>query len=99
MHIVIRHGPKTHTIQAEPHDQVKKLMEIAEEVTGVLARKQKLVFKGRVLTANMDLEEAKVKEGSTIMLIAATSQMTQVSWQNHASQIQRGDRHCSQGPT
>ena len=93
MQIAIRQGPKTHIVQAEPQEQVKKLMELAEEVTGVLARKQKLVFKGKVLAAHMTLEEAKVKEGSTLMLIAATSQMTQVSWHNHATQVHRGDHH------
>ncbi|KAK9838588.1 hypothetical protein WJX84_008864 [Apatococcus fuscideae] len=38
---------------------------------------KKLVFKGKVLAEDKTLEEAKVKEGSTLMLIAAASQMTQ----------------------
>ncbi|KAK9821058.1 hypothetical protein WJX74_007058 [Apatococcus lobatus] len=77
MQVAIRHGQKVHMVQAEPQDRIKALMSLAEQLTGVLVRKQKLVFKGKVLAEDKTLEEAKVKEGSTLMLIAAASQMTQ----------------------
>ena len=93
MQVSIRHGQKVHVAQAKSQDQVLELMKQAEEATGVLVRKQKLVFKGKVLAASMTLDQAKVKEGSTLMLIAAASQMTQVSLQKHAALVPAGDRH------
>ena len=62
-------------------------MQQVEDLTGVFVRKQKLIFKGKVLTAGLILDEIKgLKDGSLLMLVAAAGQMTQVS-----SNLQRSD--------
>ena len=75
----MRQGSTLHTIEVQPGDTVQAAMDQIEGLTGILARKQKLIFKGKVLTATMTLEEAKLKNESLLMLVAAAGQMTQVS--------------------
>lgn len=56
------------------------MMQKVEDLTGVFVRKQKLIFKGKVLAAGHILEEVKgMKDGSVLMLVAAAGQTTQVS--------------------
>eukprot|EP00803_Ostreobium_quekettii_P006011 evm.model.scf_97.6 EVM.evm.TU.scf_97.6 scf_97:111571-113332(-) len=49
------------------------LMAESIHVQGVIARKQKLIFKGRVLDPGQRLHDAKVKAGSKILMISSTA--------------------------
>lgn len=57
---------------------VDELTSKVEEVTGVLARQQRLIHKGKVLAKGSSLAEAKLKDGSKVMLLSISSSATQV---------------------
>ncbi len=83
MLLSIRQGPSVHSVKLEPGDTVASLMQQLEDLTGVFVRKQKLIFKGKVLAPSNVLTEIKgLKDGSVLMLVTAAGQMTQVSMQH-----------------
>jgi hypothetical protein len=49
-----------------------------EEASGILARHQRLIYRGKVLGTSGALSEAKIKDGSKIMLVASSGTATQV---------------------
>lgn len=59
-------------------DSVDDLNEKVEEASGVLARHQRLIYKGKVLAKGTSLAELKLKHGSKVMLMASSSTATQV---------------------
>ena len=78
--VKVRQGTAVHCVDIQPEDTVDKLNKQLESLTGIFARKQKLIFKGKVLLTDMKLDRVHgLKEGSVIMLVAAAGQLTQVS--------------------
>ncbi len=49
-----------------------------EEVSGIFARHQRLIYKGKLLAKGASMAEAKLKDGSKVMLMASSSTATQV---------------------
>lgn len=74
----IKHGKSTHEVTADSSTFVSDIMQQIEQMTGVLARDQKLVCQGKVLNPKSSIEESKLKSGSKLMLLAGGSQ-TQVA--------------------
>ena len=74
MRLFVQHGQTTFEMQAQTEELIEDLMARLETVSGVLARQQKLILKGKVLDSRATLSEANVtKDGAKIMLIASAS--------------------------
>ena len=64
--------PLSPHIQQQQQQQQQDLSSLLVDKTGVLARQQKLVFKGKVLTGSpRPLTSLGVKDGATLLLLAA----------------------------
>lgn len=78
--VSVKHGPINHEISVPEDSSVAALQQAVETATGVFARKQKLIFKGKVLEAKDQLKAKNIINGSKIMLLAGDgSTQTQVS--------------------
>lgn len=69
--LTIKFGVKSIAVSVPASSNVSDLMEQLQTTTDVLPRVQKLIFKGKVLTPDMTLKDAQLKNGSKIMLMAA----------------------------
>ena len=78
MKVRVKHGAKEVEVEADASSTIEQLSIRIEEVTGILARKQRLLHKGRVLSATATLQECKLLEGSSVMLLASSPAQTQV---------------------
>ncbi|KAK9904917.1 hypothetical protein WJX75_005508 [Coccomyxa subellipsoidea] len=72
--VLVQHGKNTYELHA---DSVDDLNEKVEEASGVLARHQRLIYKGKVLAKGTSLAELKLKDASKVMLMASSSTATQ----------------------
>lgn len=80
MRVAVLHGKDLYEFACEQDETVSDLMGKLREVSGIFQRHQKLVLKGKTLSAQATLAEAKVKNGARIMLIASSMPLpTQVS--------------------
>ena len=77
MKVTVQHAKETFTFDAGEGMKVAALSSYLEEATGVIARHQKLIFKGRVLAPDSLLTECKLTDGSKVMLLSTTG-ITQV---------------------
>ncbi|KAK9807010.1 hypothetical protein WJX72_010701 [[Myrmecia] bisecta] len=77
MKLVVKHGKETCELDCGAEAKVEDVMAQLETLTGVITRKQKLIFQGKVLLPSQTLEAAKLKEGSKLMLMAGTGVQTQ----------------------
>ena len=78
-HLVVKFGKETIQIDIGEDANTEDLQSLLEEETGVIARKQKLLFKGKVLSPNERLKELGIKHGSKLMLLATEGTRTNVS--------------------
>lgn len=67
--LLCKHGKDTHSISISPRATVNDLKEMLQQLTNVLPRGQKLIFKGKVLDANMLLRDAALSNNSKLMMI------------------------------
>ena len=70
--LAVKQGPQEHRV-ALPDDTstVASLKQQLEPLTGLMARQQKLIFKGKVLDDHQTLASYKLTSGSKVMLMAA----------------------------
>ena len=80
MKVAVLHGKDVYELPCEQDETVQNLMEKIREASGVFERHQKLILKGKTLSAQATLAQAKVKDGARIMLMASSTPLqTQVS--------------------
>ena len=80
MKVAVLHGKDLYELSCEQDETVQNLMERIKEASGVFERHQKLILKGKTLSAQVTLAHAKVKDGARIMLMASSTPLqTQVS--------------------
>ncbi|CAL8464368.1 g3903 [Coccomyxa elongata] len=72
--VIVQHGKNTYEVHAETVDDLSAKV---EEVSGIFARHQRLIHKGKVLAKGASMAEAKLKDGSKVMLMASSSTATQ----------------------
>ncbi len=61
-------------------ETVDDLIQKVEDASGVFARHQRLIFKGKVLERGSTMDELKLKDGSKVMLMASSTTATQVGF-------------------
>ncbi|KAG0623047.1 hypothetical protein M758_3G145100 [Ceratodon purpureus] len=71
MNLTIKFGVTNIAISLPASSKVSDLMHQLQSATDILPRVQKLIFKGKVLTPDLTLKNAQLKDGSKIMLMAA----------------------------
>lgn len=69
--ILAKHGKDTHSISVSPQATINDLKEKLQELTNVLPRGQKLIFKGKVLDANIKLTDAGLFNKAKLMMIGS----------------------------
>ncbi|KAL2650342.1 hypothetical protein R1flu_018470 [Riccia fluitans] len=69
--ISVKCGAQSYTISMRSDAFVKDLMSRLQELTNILPRGQKLIFKGKVLDPESTLAAAKVTNGAKLMLMAS----------------------------
>lgn len=77
--VSVTYGKSKINLDVREGQLVEELQKCLQEQTGVIMRKQKLIFKGRVLESSQRLDEAKIKDGSKILLISSVAVETRVS--------------------
>ena len=82
MKILVQHGQTNIELQVVSEDLVEDVMRQVEAASGVLARQQKLIHRGKVLDSRATLLEANIKDGAKIMLLSSMGggSSTQVRW-------------------
>ncbi|GLC70765.1 hypothetical protein PLESTF_001030900 [Pleodorina starrii] len=65
----IKHGAQQLELSLPASAKVQELQERLQELTGAFVRKQKLIFKGKVLAATHDLAKAGLANGAKLMLL------------------------------
>ncbi|GBF94546.1 hypothetical protein Rsub_06661 [Raphidocelis subcapitata] len=71
--ISVKHGSADVAVELASVGTVAELKERLEAATGVFARHQKLIFKGKVLEDKAALEACKVGAGAKLMMLVSTS--------------------------
>ena len=79
LQLAVKHGPNTVEVELPEDASVAALQLELEQRTGLMTRKQKLIFKGKVLVGTQKLAECGVTNGAKLMLLAADGVQTQVS--------------------
>lgn len=69
--IVVKMGAEEHRVAVQDGSSIIQLKQQLQLDTGLLARCQKLIFKGKVLDDRATLADYKLVSGSKIMLMAA----------------------------
>ena len=78
MHLRIKHGSSTHEVAVDASGTVQQVAE-ALQAMGILARKQRLLYKGKILPLESRLDATGLSDGASIMMFAsAGSSQTQV---------------------
>lgn len=67
--LLCKHGKDTHSISIPAQATIQDVKEKLQQLTNVLPRGQKLIFKGRVLDANVRLNDAALLNNSKLMMI------------------------------
>lgn len=70
----VTHGRQAYSVQLDPTDTVRQLCDQLEQLTGVLARQQKLIHKSKVLQPSSPLKDTSLKSGDSILLLGAGGQ-------------------------
>lgn len=71
----VKHGASEFDVSVAEDASVLELMAAVEAATGVMCRKQKLIFKGKVLEpSGGSLASYKLAGGSKVMLLASASE-------------------------
>lgn len=68
--VSVKHGSSNVSVSLPADGTVLRLKELLEEATGVFTRKQKIIFKGKVLDNATVLKDAAVGDGAKLMLLA-----------------------------
>ncbi|KAL3701336.1 hypothetical protein R1sor_019358 [Riccia sorocarpa] len=69
--ITVKYGTNSYAISVSSNASVKDLMGRLQELTNILPRGQKLIFKGKVLDPESTLAAVKVTNGAKLMLVAS----------------------------
>lgn len=80
MQILVQHGKETYQVACEEGDTVESLMKKVKNASGILARYQKLIYKGKTLEHRSTLAQAKMKEGAKLMLMASSTPVQTQVW-------------------
>lgn len=91
MKILVQHGKEGHNVSCEQEETIGDLMVKVRETTGIFEGHQKLIYKGKTLDAKLTLAQAKMKDGTKVMLIASS---TPVQTQACHIRISVIDLHC-----
>ncbi len=68
--LLVKHGAVEHTVELPSAAcRVGDLKGQLEALTGVFARQQKLIYRGKVLDDGLSLSEARLASGTRIMLL------------------------------
>lgn len=67
-----KHGKETHAVSISPDATVQDLKEKLQNLTNVLPRGQKLIFKGKMLDTNTRLRDAALSNLSKVMMIGSS---------------------------
>lgn len=80
MKLHVTHGRTVHELVVEPSTTLQNVRAQLQDLTGALARTQKLICKGRVLdSGDLTVEAIKLKDGAKLMLLCgAPGTQTQV---------------------
>ena len=96
--VTVKIGKSSVEVHLDSDGTTEDVKRVVEERTGVVARKQKLMFKGKVLLDGETLEAAGIRDGAKIMGIATEATQTQVlscdpvsSWKGKLMEIGSGD--------
>ncbi|PNH03828.1 hypothetical protein TSOC_010081 [Tetrabaena socialis] len=87
----VKHGAQQHAVQLNGSSTVGALQELLQELTGAFVRKQKLIFKGKVLTAEHSLARAGLADGAKLMLLLSSDAAAPTQGQQ-ALQLQKQQR-------
>lgn len=71
LQLSVKHGTATVDVAVPALATVADLQQLLEAQTGLLARKQKLIFKGKVLAGTAKLADCGVASGAKLMLLTA----------------------------
>lgn len=78
--IKVSFGKDSFDVSISGEETVEKIMVKLEAQTGVFVRKQKLIFKGKVLSFATKIADTNLKSGSKLMLMATSGDVqTQAS--------------------
>ncbi|KAI5076089.1 hypothetical protein GOP47_0008154 [Adiantum capillus-veneris] len=69
--LACKHGKDTHSINISPQATVNDLKEKLQQLTNVLPRGQKLIFKGKVLDINIKLIDAGISNNAKLMMLGS----------------------------
>ena len=69
LRLFVKFGKDTCEIELNPSATLADLENVIEERTGVTTNKQKLLFKGKVLSNEAPLEAAGIGNGARLMLL------------------------------
>lgn len=69
--LVVQFGKESHGLELGADAVVEDVQQMMEERVGVIARNQKLIYKGKVLQSRKSLVECGVKKGGKILLLAS----------------------------
>jgi hypothetical protein len=72
MKLIVQHGATAYEVDVSDGAFGSDLKLCVEGLSGVLARKQKLIFKGKVIGDGDTLAAKNVKDGAKVMLMATT---------------------------
>ena len=78
LRLFVKFGKDTYEIESNPAARVADLESVIEERTGVPPPKQKLLFKGKVLSNETPLEANGIGNGARLMLLATEGKRTTV---------------------
>eukprot|EP00899_Mesostigma_viride_P008099 jgi/Mesvir1/17290/Mv07692-RA.1 len=70
LELTVKYGKETLLVTMMPNLTVKDLMSRLQETTRVIPRFQKLIFKGKVLSAESTLSSCQLVDGAKIMMMA-----------------------------
>lgn len=71
MNLQVQMGPKVHKVQVPAQCTAQQLKEELQGLTGIPARKMKLIHKGKVLEGTQALTGAGVIDGGKLMCLAS----------------------------
>jgi hypothetical protein len=69
--LLVQHGRETVEVQADPADKISDVMKKVESLSGVLARQQKLIYKGKTLPSTATIQECSLQNGAKIMMMSS----------------------------
>lgn len=76
--VVIQFGKDSHKLELGADAGVEDVQRMMEEKLGIIARRQKLIYKGKVLQSGKSLVECGVKKGAKIMLLSSVGAESRV---------------------